>query len=268
MLSGRTLSDYKNFNHTNSGWHLETIQVMRKQFHKMKMLKHAKLGQLVFDKVTINEGLVFDQKNWELVGFTDINEDEIKKGEKSNTYQSKKLATHVLQFFFRSLFFKFDYPCAYFLMTNLTALQLNRLFWLGVSMLHTFEFEILVSCCDGASCNRSFVQMNIENENTSSCQNPFSEMRLFLYPILRILLRNQETIYTAVVSKKKTAVTLDPCFFMENIFYGTTSTQCILGNKEGICMLQIYKKAHVQIDWMSKMRVKIAVQTLSNKGGE
>lgn len=140
LLSGRTLSDYKNFNHTNSGWHLETIQVMRKQFHKMKTLKHAKLGQLVFDKVTINEGLVFDQKNWELVGFTDINEDEMKKGEKSNTYQSKKLATHVLQFFFRSLFFKFDYPCAYF---------------------------------------RSFVQMNIENENTSSCQNPFSEIRLF-----------------------------------------------------------------------------------------
>ena len=67
LPSGRTLSDYKNFNHADSGWHMETIQTMRKQFDKMKPPKHAKLGQLVFDEVKINEGLVFDPKNWELV---------------------------------------------------------------------------------------------------------------------------------------------------------------------------------------------------------
>ena len=105
LPSGRTLSDYKNFNHSDSGWHVEIIEMMKKQFDKMKPPKHAKLGQLVFDEVKINEGLVFDPKNWELVGFTDINEDEIKNGEKSATDRSEKLATHVLQFFFRSLFF-------------------------------------------------------------------------------------------------------------------------------------------------------------------
>jgi hypothetical protein len=44
---------------------MENIQNMKKQFDKMKPLKQAKLGDLV--KV-INEGLVFDHKNWELVG--------------------------------------------------------------------------------------------------------------------------------------------------------------------------------------------------------
>ena len=39
----------------------------------MKPPKHAKFGQLVFDEVKINKGLVIDLKNWELVGFTDIN---------------------------------------------------------------------------------------------------------------------------------------------------------------------------------------------------
>ena len=119
---------------------------------------HAKLGVLVFDEVKINEGLVFEPKNWELVGFMDICEDEFAKanGQATTANGKDKLATHVLQFFFRSVFFKFDYPCAFFLTKNLTSLQLNRLLWLGISMLHSFGFEVLVSCCDGASCNRSF----------------------------------------------------------------------------------------------------------------
>ena len=54
LPSGRTLSDYKNFDYTNSGWHINHIQNMKKQFDQMKPPKHARLGMLVFDKVTIN----------------------------------------------------------------------------------------------------------------------------------------------------------------------------------------------------------------------
>ena len=71
MPSGRALLDYKNFNHTDSVWHMENIQNMKKQFDKMKPPNHAKLGELVFDKVKIKR-LVFDHKNWELVSFTDL----------------------------------------------------------------------------------------------------------------------------------------------------------------------------------------------------
>ena len=50
---------------------MENIQNMKKQFDKMKPPKHAKLDELAFDNVKIiNEGLVFDHKNWELVGLT------------------------------------------------------------------------------------------------------------------------------------------------------------------------------------------------------
>jgi hypothetical protein len=38
----------------------------------MKPQKHAKLGGLIFDEVKIKEGLVFVCKNWELIGFTDL----------------------------------------------------------------------------------------------------------------------------------------------------------------------------------------------------
>ena len=57
----------------------------------------------------------------------------------------------MLQFFFRSTFFNFDYPCAFFLTKNRTALEINCIFWLGVSMLHIHGFEVILSCCDGAS---------------------------------------------------------------------------------------------------------------------
>ena len=146
----------------------------------MKPPKHGTLGLLVFDEVKINECLVFDYKNWELVGFTGLLDDEFpgKNGKASTIKPTNKLATHVLQFFFRSLFLKFDYQCAFFLRENLTSLQLNRMFWLGVSMLHMFEFDILVSCSDGASCNRSLIEI-IVTDGKSYCQNIFSTMPLF-----------------------------------------------------------------------------------------
>jgi hypothetical protein len=40
---------------------------IREEFDRMKPPKHASLGGLIFDEVKINEGLVFDHKNWELV---------------------------------------------------------------------------------------------------------------------------------------------------------------------------------------------------------
>lgn len=99
LPSGRTLSDYKNFNSPKSGWQSETIEHMKNKYDKMSPPKHSKLGGLFFDEVKIKEGLVFDSSSWELIGFTDVLD------EKAESTPSDKLATHVLQFFYRSLFF-------------------------------------------------------------------------------------------------------------------------------------------------------------------
>ena len=109
----------------------------------MKPPKHANLGGLFFDEVKINEGLVFDHKNWELIGFTDLLDNSLTNNS-PEMHGSENLATHILQFFFRSTFFKFDYPCAFFLTCkDTTSHQLNRLFWLGISMLHNYGFEVI-----------------------------------------------------------------------------------------------------------------------------
>ena len=162
LPSGRTLSDYKNFNSPKSGWHTETIKSMKSHFTKMNPPKHAKLGGLFFNEIKIKEGLVFDGSSWELIGFVDSldTRDVLKQDLEAND----KVATHVLQFFYRTLFFKFDFPCAYFLTQGATAVQLNRLFWLGVSLLHGYGFDVILVCCDGASSNRTFFTMNTSDQ--------------------------------------------------------------------------------------------------------
>ena len=155
LPSGRTLSDYNNYCAPKTGWKTENLNVMKKIFEKKNPPKRANLGGLFFEEIKIKEGLMFDQKNWELVGFTDLCETNITDLTVATTDGVDNLATHVLQFFFRSTFFNFDFPCAFFLTRNTTSTQLNRLFWLGVSMLHTYGFDVIISCCDGASSNRS-----------------------------------------------------------------------------------------------------------------
>ena len=56
----------------------------------MKAPKHAKLGGLFFDEVRIKEGLVFDPSTWELVGFTDVKDDNFETDPSINS----EIASH------------------------------------------------------------------------------------------------------------------------------------------------------------------------------
>ena len=165
LPSGRTLSDYKNFNKPESGWKSQNIQAMKEIFHKACLPNRALIGGLFFDEVKIKEDLVWDPSFWEIIGFTDLGTEDSLEDDNDN-----HLATHILQFHFKSLFHNFSYPCAYFLTRNITADKLNRIFWLGVSMLQLQKFDIIVACCDGASENRKFINMNITKDKLASCQ--------------------------------------------------------------------------------------------------
>ena len=53
--------------------------------------------------------------------------DSVEKDNKSSPKLSstkEKLATHILQFFYKSLFTNFDFPCAYFVTRGITAVLL------------------------------------------------------------------------------------------------------------------------------------------------
>ena len=263
LPSGRTLCDYKKFCAPESGWNTENLRKMKTVFEKMNPPKYAKLGGLVFDEVKIKEGLVFDSKNFELIGFTDLQED-VPSDEKVNK-PTDNLATHALQIFFRSLYFNFDYPCAYFLTKEVTALQLNRIFWLGISRLHVFGFEIMFCCCDGSSSNRSFMMLNIDDTNSCSCHNIFSGMPIFFFsdpPHLIKKIRNN--IYNSGFkenhSRYSRTLLVDEQYILWDHIYAVYTRE-----KGRHLYVTDIRKSHVEIDSISKMRVKLAVQTLSMK---
>ena len=133
LPSGRTLNDYKNFNRPQSGWIFENIKSMSKRFLSLKLENRAIIGGLLFDEVKIKEGLVYDPGTFELTGFVSLDDDMSASSFDLDTKTDlclkkleEMLATHVLQFFFKSLFARFDYPCAYFMTRSISAAQLNR----------------------------------------------------------------------------------------------------------------------------------------------
>ena len=107
---------------------------------------------LLFDETKIKEHLVFYAATWELLGFTDIVDDcHLLLTDSANKTEKPKIAIHVMQFFFQSFFNRFTYPCACFLTNSVSAVKLHQIFWQGESMLSSFGFNILLTCCDGAS---------------------------------------------------------------------------------------------------------------------
>ena len=75
LPSSRTLSDYKNFSSSKSGWQTSVLGAMRDTFNDQEIKKVGRFGGLFFDEVKIKEGLLFDPLSWELVGFVDLEDD-------------------------------------------------------------------------------------------------------------------------------------------------------------------------------------------------
>ena len=81
----------------------DRIMLMKEKLEKLTPNKSAKLGALVFDEVKIQEGLVFDPATWELIGFTDIGEDEHNTTVTSACKPEENIVTHVLMYYSFSL---------------------------------------------------------------------------------------------------------------------------------------------------------------------
>ena len=108
---------------------------------------------------------MFDPSSWELIGFIDLDLDKSDAANANLTTSSvhTSLATHVLQFYFKSIFSSFQFPY-YFLTNGISAQDLNRIFWQGVGLLNSFDFKVFLTCCNGASENRAFMELNGCNE--------------------------------------------------------------------------------------------------------
>ena len=137
LPSDKLLNLYRKFDKQASGWCYQNIETMSKIFDQSGKHLENKIGMLIFDEMKIKEGLVWSAETNKLLGFTDI-----------ETAEGDEIATNIIQFFFKSLFSDFAYPCAYLAVKNLTGAQVYNAFWEGIYLLHRFGFTILLTICD------------------------------------------------------------------------------------------------------------------------
>eukprot|EP00117_Sycon_ciliatum_P042347 scpid15668/ scgid30822/ len=179
LPSGRTLSRYCNYTQPETGWKPAKMAEMRQLYEKFIESKRGKgdrsfIGGLYFDEIKIKEGLVWDCGTNDLIGFVDSEEPVVDSND-------KLVATHIMQFHFKSLFSNFNFPCAYFNTNSPTSSSINDMFWTGVEQLHSYGFRVQVCCCDGAASNRKFMMDNqaLNSENPGSTLNPYGNWPLF-----------------------------------------------------------------------------------------
>jgi hypothetical protein len=259
LPSGRTLSDYKNYCSSKSGWQTSVFKSMDDSFKEQGILEIGKFGALFFDEVKIKEGLLFDPSTWELVGFVDLDNEGI------NSMIQKSLATHVLQFYFKSIFSKFQFPCGYFLTRGVSAQALNKVFWQGVGLLQGYGFTTILAGCDGAAENRAFMMMNNVDEFVSQTNNPFSDLPLFFIsdpPHIMKKLRNN--IYNSGEKHISPRYTRYLLLHSKPILWNHIHSVHQRDKHRHIYSTDL-RNAHVQLDSASKMRVKLAVQALNSK---
>jgi len=67
------------------------------------------------------------------------------------------MATHILQFTFVGIE-GFEWPFAYFPTSEVDPVSLHHLYWDSVWTLSEYGFNTYASICDGAQCNRSFIE--------------------------------------------------------------------------------------------------------------
>ena len=114
------------FSEPKSGWVEETLQEMSRQYTESQFnspQRAADVGDLCIDEVKIKEGLFFEPSANKQIGFVD--------NYHGNEDAKDILATHITQFYFKSLLSKFAFLGAYFLDRNVTADQMTEIFGPG-----------------------------------------------------------------------------------------------------------------------------------------
>ena len=123
----------------------------------------------------IKEGLAWNSSTDELIVFIDHGNDD----KDCSDMGSQAIATHVLQFQFKSLFSTFTFPCAFFFTRAPKAHEIHDMFWQGVQHLHEYGFRVILCCCDGAVSNRAFMQMNSLPDHPGQTINTYGNWPLF-----------------------------------------------------------------------------------------
>lgn len=156
LPSRRRLRDYKNVIRPQVGFSSQVIKELISQTKKFSGIQRYIV--LLFDEMKVQSNLVFDKTTNELIGFVDLGDPNVNYATLDSVDQ---LATHVLVFYVRGLATDLKFSFAYFATTGVTSYQIMPLFWKAVSLLEiSCNLQVVATVSDGASFNRKFYKMH------------------------------------------------------------------------------------------------------------
>lgn len=157
MPCERTLQHYKNTIDKKPGVNMEMIKWMWKECERTQTPKQ---GGLIFDEMHIQPGIQMERHGdgLKMFGYVDYGQYNNGLNEATHVGQGIQLGTTILQFVFLA-YNAFRFPFSYMVSGGLTTGQVITLFWDIVNKLQTSGFTIDFVCMDGASVNRSFINL-------------------------------------------------------------------------------------------------------------
>ena len=124
----------------------------------------------------------------------------------------------------------------------------------------------MVTCCDGAAENRAFMDMNVADKSRSMCCNHFSNVPLFFISdpphLMKKLRKNLHNsgLMNKINARCTRTLEKDKKYILWDHIYSVYERD----RKRRLYATDL-RSAHVHIDSLSKMRIKLAVKTLSSK---
>ena len=160
-----TLKSYIHWTEPTSGLTLDSVLQMCREMKVDQLAEHQKYLVVVHDEMKVQANLVYSKGSGRLVGFTKLEgfEDQLRAYEdqlQETDKPEESLAEHVLVFQVRGIFWNFQYPVAHFPTTNTKGHEIFSIFWRLVEVLEMVGFKVVAVTCDGASTNRSFMDMH------------------------------------------------------------------------------------------------------------
>ena len=148
---------YKNCIDKDPGVNTPLIHWMSKECERTGT---AKEGGIIFYEMVIQAGVQFQPcgEGLKMYGYVECGPYNNGMQDKGNKDTDMPLATYVLQFVFLA-YNAFRFPFSYMLTRNMNADKLTAIFWDIMTSLKLAGFRITFTCMDGASVNRSFLNI-------------------------------------------------------------------------------------------------------------
>lgn len=176
LPSENLLQRYKNCFEQKEGLHDEMFQWM---LNEIRRNKADIRGGLILDEMSIQSDIVLTSNNgkMKLTGMVDLGDTARAMRLMDQHCNEIRIATHVLQFIYLG-YDGFRFPFAFFPSSTASPAELYLSVWNAIEKCEEYEVKIDFVCMDGASQNRSFLQMHFPNKDAKSAlyttANPFT----------------------------------------------------------------------------------------------